>query len=401
MPRTKTNSSETTVPYIDSPGQLAEVARELAQAPTIAFDTEFLWERTYAPRLGLIQIADSERAWLVDPLELSPKAMKPLLDLLASPRILKVAHAVDQDQICLFETYKVVADPVFDTSIGASLCGLGEQVGLSTLLHKLLHVEVGKGHSRTNWLKRPLPASMLKYAAADVTHLIEAAEILIERLAKSGREEWARSLSARAGDIAKAHFDANALAAKLANGRRLDPTSFSALQELIKWREQEARRLDIPRRWLAEDKVLLKLAQARPASAKELEDFRGLGISKRPRSVDRVLDAIQRGIKSPRADYVRPDRKRGPTPRESAALIVLRCFLNALAADHGVPLRMLIASDAMLDLLRGKFEDVDSLAASKILEPRALALVGDDLIDILNGRKSLRLVNGVAKQTDE
>lgn len=401
MPRSKTNSSETTVPYIDSPGQLAAVARELAEVPTIAVDTEFLWERTYAPRLGLIQIADSERTWLVDPLKLSPKAMKPLLDLLVSPRILKVAHAVDQDQICLFETYQVVAEPVFDTSVGAALCGLGEQVGLSSLLHKLLQVDVGKGHSRTNWLKRPLPASMLKYAAADVAHLIEAADILLGRLAESGREEWARSLSARAGDIAKAHFDAKALAAKLANGRRLDPTAFSALQELIKWREQEARRLDIPRRWLAEDKVLLKLAQARPASAQELEDFRGLGISKRPRSVDRVLAAIERGARTPRADYVRPERKRGPTPKESAALIVLRCFLNALAADHGVPLRMLVANDAMLDLLRGRFEDVESLAASGLLEHRALALVGEDLIDILNGRKSLRLVNGVAKQSKE
>ena len=401
MPRSKTNSSQTTVPYIDSPGQLAAVARELAEAPTIAFDTEFLWERTYAPRLGLIQIADSERTWLVDPVALSPKAMKPLLNLLVSPRILKVAHAVDQDQICLFETYQVVAEPVFDTSVGAALCGLGEQVGLSSLLHKLLQVEVGKGHTRTNWLKRPLPASMLAYAAADVSHLIEAADLLNERLAKAGREEWARALSARPGDIAKAHFDPTALAARLADGRRLDPTTFSALQELIKWREQEARRLDIPRRWLAEDKVLLKLAQARPASAQELEDFRGLGISKRPRSVDRVLAAIERGVKSPSSEYVRPERKRGPTPKESAALIVLRCFLNALAADHGVPLRMLVANDAMLDLLRGQFKNVESLAASGIMEPRALALVGEDLIDILNGRKSLRLVNGVAKQSKE
>lgn len=398
MPRSKTIPPQTTVPYIDSPGQLVEVARELEKAPTIAFDTEFLWERTYSPRLGLIQVADSERTWLVDPLELSPNEMKPLLDVLESPGILKVAHAVDQDQICLYEAYKMVAEPVFDTSIGAALCGLGEQVGLSTLLYKLLRVDIGKGHSRTNWLKRPLPATMLKYAAADVSHLIGAAEALVERLAASGREEWARSLSARAGDYAKAHFDPNAVAAKLADGRRFDAVSFSVLRELIKWREQEARRLDIPRRWLAEDRVLLKLAQARPASAKELEDFRGLGISKRPRSADRVLNAIERGIKSPSSDYVRPERRRGPTPKESAALIVLRCFLNTLAADHGVPLRMLVPSDAMLDLLRGQFEDVESLAESGILEPRALALVGDELIDILNGRKSLRLLHGEATQ---
>ena len=228
----------------------------------IAFDTEFLWERTYSPRLGLIQVADSERSWLIDPLALSREEMAPLVDVLVSPDVLKIAHAIDQDQICLYEHYGVTAEPVLDTAVAAALTGMGEQVGLSTLLYKLLHVNINKGHTRTNWLKRPLPEEMRIYAAGDVEHLTRAAETLMKLLAASGRQDWALQLSAKAGELAKAHFEPLALTHKLANGRRLDQETFGVLRELLAWRESEARRLDIPRRWLAEDKTLIKLATA-------------------------------------------------------------------------------------------------------------------------------------------
>ncbi len=366
----------------------------------IAFDTEFLWERTYSPRLGLIQVADGDSTWLVDPLAFSAQEMQPLLDVLVSPDTLKVAHAVDQDQICLHRAYGVVAEPVLDTSVAAALTGMGEQIGLSSLLSKLLHVNIDKGYSRTNWLKRPLPTQMLAYAAEDVAHLGKAANLLLERLRKLNREDWALELSAKAGDFAKAHFEPHSLARKLAEGRRLDANTYSVLRELIAWREQEANRKDLPRRWLAEDKILVKLATARPATAEQLADFRGLGISNRPKSSARVLQAIKTGLKSPPDGYKRPERQRSPTPRESAALVVLKCFLNALAADHKIPARLLVDNGEMVELLRGQFEDLDSLRDSEILEQRVVALIGEDLVAILNGRRGLRLVNGVATQLE-
>ena len=400
MPRTKPKPPESAIPYIDNAEKLAPVAERLAAQSMIAFDTEFLWERTYSPRLGLIQVADGDSTWLVDPLAFSAQEMQPLLDVLVSPDTLKVAHAVDQDQICLHRAYGVVAEPVLDTSVAAALTGMGEQIGLSSLLSKLLHVNIDKGYSRTNWLKRPLPTQMLAYAAEDVAHLGKAANLLLERLRKLNREDWALELSAKAGDFAKAHFEPHSLARKLAEGRRLDANTYSVLRELIAWREQEANRKDLPRRWLAEDKILIKLATARPATAEQLADFRGLGISNRPKSSARVLQAIKTGLKSPPDGYKRPERQRSPTPRESAALVVLKCFLNALAADHKIPARLLVDNGEMVELLRGQFEDLDSLRDSEILEQRVVALIGEDLVAILNGRRGLRLVNGVATQLE-
>ena len=54
----------------------------------------------------------------------------------------------------------------------------------------------------------------------------------------------------------------------------------------------------------------------------------------------------------------------------------------------------------MVELLRGNFKDAEALAKSGILEPRAVELVGEDLVAILNGRRGLRLVKGIATQQE-
>ena len=124
-------------------------------------------EKTFYPRLALIQAADRECAWVIDPLAFSREEMQPLLDVFASPDTLKAAHAVEQDQECLYRAYGMTAEPVLDTAVAAALTGRrGDQIGLSALLHKLLAVRLTKGHTRANWMKRPLPEAMIEYAAA-------------------------------------------------------------------------------------------------------------------------------------------------------------------------------------------------------------------------------------------
>jgi ribonuclease D len=81
--------------------RIAEIAEHLAKQPYVAFDTEFLREKTYFPQLGLLQIADAEDTWLVDPLAVSKEDMQPLLDVLTNPDVLKIAHSAEQDQECL------------------------------------------------------------------------------------------------------------------------------------------------------------------------------------------------------------------------------------------------------------------------------------------------------------
>ncbi len=397
MPSSPHSDPETTS-YIENPEDLRRLTETLAKESRIAFDTEFLWERTYSPKLGLIQIATSTSTWIVDPLVIPPRQMEPLVEVLVAPEILKVAHAVDQDQICMFREYGRVATPVLDTAIAAALTGLGEQIGLSTLLSKVLRVNVQKGYSRTNWLKRPLPAVMKEYAMEDVAHLPRVADSLLATLRKLDREDWAMELSAKAGHLASQQVDPRSVAARLSEGRRLEPKAYCVLKELVAWREEHAKRLDIPRRWLAEDKVLVKLAIARPSNSKQLADFRGLGISNRPKVANHLLRAIRAGLVSEPDGYQQPEKDRGATPQEAAAQVVLKCFLNALAADHQIPTRLLASDTMTLALLRDRFESLGALRASRILDERVVDLVGEDLLAILGGRRGLCLSGGTATQ---
>ena len=175
----KTGAAAGTESLVETPRELAKLAETLSSQPIIAFDTEFLRERTFFPQLGLIQVADRERAWLVDPLKLTKRDMQPLLDVLTDPKVLKVAHAVEQDQECLYQGYEIVAKPVLDTAVAAALPDMAIRSGCRRCCASYWD-PARQGTTRTDWLKRPLPASMAAYALADVDNLVEAAENLLD-----------------------------------------------------------------------------------------------------------------------------------------------------------------------------------------------------------------------------
>ena len=386
------------IEFVDLAARLAEVAERLSRQDVIAFDTEFLRERTFYPQLALIQVADRECAWVIDPLAVSREAMRPLLDVFTSPNTLKAAHAVEQDQECLHRAYGLTAEPVLDTAVAAALTGNGDQIGLAALLQKLLGVRLAKGHTRTNWMKRPLPEAMVEYAADDVAYLVDAAERLSRELRRLDRRDWALSLSAGFGEAARAEFDADAMTRKLAARSRLNAAGCAVLKELIVWRERRVRQKDIPRSWLADDGVLVKLAAARPRSAEELRNFRGLGVKLIERGAEPILAAIRRGEATPPEERGAAPREEKPTADEAAALTVLKCFLTALAAENKVPLRYLVDENAMRKLLRGRFASPDDLRASGLLKPEAADIMGGELAAVLNGGRALRLVNGRAER---
>lgn len=379
---------------IDSAAEVAEVAARLAAREVIAFDTEFLRERTFYPQLGLIQVADREDSWLFDPLALGPEELKPLLDVLGDSQILKVGHALEQDQECLYRAYGTLASPVLDTSIAAALTGRGDQIGLSALLEKLLGIRLKKTHTRTDWLKRPLPDAMAEYARADVDHLVEASEILLKDLERRGRREWAMAISGELAEASRYEPNPDALAQKLAANRRMDRTEYAVLRELVRWREHSVRSRDLPRKWLAEDQLLVKLATAQPTKAEDLAHFRGLGAKMIETGAKGLLSAIHRGLNTPVNEIPKPPERSEPAQDEQPALNVLRCFTIMLAREHDVAMRFVVDPDALLALLRGRFSTVEELRAANVLGRGAVEMFGEELIEILNGRRALRLENG-------
>ncbi len=383
---------------VNERSQVVEVASRLAAQPIVAFDTEFVREKTFFPQLGLIQVADQEEAWLIDPLALSVADLGPLLDVFTDPKVLKVAHAIEQDQECLYHHSGVVASPVLDTTIAAGLTGLGEQISLAALLQKLLRVRLAKGHTRTDWLQRPLPAAMADYARADVTHLVAAAEKLLGDLERRGRREWALDLSAAYAEPQRYEINVDAVAERLAAGSRLDELEYAVLRSLVEWREKWVREVDRPRRWLADDKVLVGLARARPARRQDLKQFRGLSIKPDSPRADDLVQAIRRGLETPPEDRAPPPKNLRPEPAEAPALNLLKCFVNQLASEHEVAVRYLVDPEALLLVLRGNFKAIEELQDSSLLSNGTVELLGEQITEFLNGRIGLKLSGGQAVQ---
>src|SRR5262249_43182502 len=127
-----------------------------------ALDTEFHRERTYWPRLALVQVAwpagetGPAGGALVDPLAVD---VAPLSNVLAGPGLM-VAHAAEQDLEVLEQACGRGPTRLFDTQIAAGFAGHGSS-SLAGLLQAFLGVQVAKGDRLTDWRRRPLTDSQV------------------------------------------------------------------------------------------------------------------------------------------------------------------------------------------------------------------------------------------------
>ncbi|NDG84556.1 MAG: ribonuclease D [Proteobacteria bacterium] len=389
--------STASLDLIHHPREIAPIAKKLSQASMIAFDTEFIRESTFYPKLEILQIATPEDAWLIDCQALSPKDMKPILDVFLDPKVLKIVHAAHGDQECLLSAYDILATPVFDTAVGASLCGLGDNIGLGNLIRSVLGIELPKGYARTNWSKRPLPKPVLEYALLDVKHLIEVAQILFERLDKNGRRTWALELSSKFSDRAVYEVPPEEIARRLAQSGKFNVRDYAILLELVRWREGRVRELDVPRRWLAEDGVLIDLAKIKPTTPEQLQGFRGLskGESKLPQA-NRILAAIDRGVKN--KDEIPKDIKQRsaaqPNSDESLGIDLLRVVLSLLADEFSIASKHIVLPQNILPLVRLKPKAVQQLAESGLVSSQLGEKGMEKLFRFLSGEQGLRLSEG-------
>ena len=154
----------------------------------VAIDTEFMRDRTYYPRLCLVQVAGESEAVAID--SLAPGIdLTPLLELLADEAVLKVMHAARQD-LEIFYHLGTLPQPFFDTQVAAMVCGFGEEVAYDTLVSRLAGAQLDKSSRFTDWARRPLSPAQIHYALGDVTHLRVIYGKLAERLEQAGRTGW-------------------------------------------------------------------------------------------------------------------------------------------------------------------------------------------------------------------
>ena len=92
---------------ITTSDQLAAACARFATHPFVTVDTEFLRETTYYPLLCVAQIASTDEAIVID--TLAPGLdLKPLFELMANERVLKVFHAARQDIEIVWNMAKII-----------------------------------------------------------------------------------------------------------------------------------------------------------------------------------------------------------------------------------------------------------------------------------------------------
>lgn len=382
---------------ISKPKDIEAIGAKLAEVDLIAFDTEFIRESTFYPNLEILQIATLEDAWLIDARAVSAKDFKPILDAFTNPKILKIVHAAHGDQECLLSAFDVLASPIFDTAVGASLCGLGDNIGLGNLIKSVLGIELPKGYARTNWSKRPLPTPVLEYALLDVKHLIEAAQVLFGKLDQLDRRSWALELSSKFSDRKLYETPPEDIAKRLAQSGKFNIRDYAVLLELVRWREARVRELNVPRRWLAEDGVLIDLAKIKPSTSEQLQGFRGLskGEAKPPHS-ERVLSAVQRGLQS-EAEVPSEVRKKNvlqPNADENYGMDFLRVCLALFSEEYQVASKHIVQPQNILPLLRLKPKSLEELIQSGLVSQQLGEKGMNELFMFLSGAHGLALEKG-------
>ena len=214
--------------YITSSDQLKDFCKSLESSDVLAVDTEFVRERTYFHRVGLIQVAGKNECAAIDPILLDD--ITPLLEILKDPNKTKVFHAARQDLEILVRLCGQVIPPVFDTQIAAALVGWGSQISFAKLIQKVLGKRIHKSETYTDWCRRPLSKNQIHYAIDDVRYLMPAYKRLIERLRQLSRSDWMKGEVANWEDPATfALPDPQTRYMKIKNLRSLNPRNIAVL----------------------------------------------------------------------------------------------------------------------------------------------------------------------------
>ena len=350
-------SSAPTAALADAAG-LAALWEELADAPRVALDTEFMRERTYLAELALLQLATPAGVVLVDPLAALDVA--PLAALLTAAQRTKVLHAARQDLEVLLPWLERPLAPVLDTQLAAALLGMPAQIGYGDLVERTLGIRLEKGHARTDWLRRPLSAAQLAYAADDVRYLLPLAVRLEEELDRRGRLPWLHADCAALADPALYRVDPTLAWQRFKGVDSLPPREQLRLRSLARWREQRAVRRNLPRGWVLSDEGLRSIARAAPAGRAELKGLQALPDSAADKLGGEILEALAGAALEP-LDGIAQRGDARPDAAEQARTRRLAQRLRGMAADVGIAAEVLATQRELRRLARG--ETLESVIA--------------------------------------
>jgi ribonuclease D len=364
--------------------ELAALCARVRAASRVAIDTEFHSERSYSPRLMVLQLAFDDGAAIVDPLAV--RDLRPLLEALAD--VIVVGHALSSDLKIFADRFELVPPSVFDCQVAAAFLGYGMQISLADLVRDLEGVRLAKSQTVSDWSLRPLTAKQIDYLVDDVAHLLPMYDKLVQRLENAGRLTWALEECSPLGDVERYRADERRAYLRIPGASRFSRRELGILNEIVKLRDRVARERDIPLRYVLPDDVVAGLAALRPKRIQELDQLRRLDSSARRQLGEALVEAVARGEALP--DDVLPERPQRPLGQSRETLAALMSVLvGEIARANELPPSLLVPRSTLERVARELPAAPHAFATALELSRWRLALVHEPLWRLLSGELRL------------
>ncbi|MFM8871629.1 MAG: ribonuclease D [Actinomycetota bacterium] len=380
MPKSDAGRPQADVTWVDNDAVLDDAISFLLSQQRYSIDTEFHRERTYFPRLALVQLAAVGRIFVIDPLSVGRSQFARLFDSDATA----IFHAAQQDLEVLQHAFGCVPRRIFDTQLAAGFIGYSSP-SLSSLATSFAGVNLPKGDRLTDWLRRPLTAAQIDYAAGDVRYLEQIADAIQKSVEQLGRLAWAEGACEELRLRPNGPTDPERAWMKVKDIRTLKGKSRWVAQALAEWREKRAAELDIPVRHVMSDIAIVGVAQKLPKTADDLSHIRGFDGKQAHGSMGRfVIDAVQTGIersgagelKMPSSDGDDLDRALRP------AVTLVSAWVSELSRQKQLDPALLGTRQDIVDLLR-------KAPSARLGSGWRADIVGNDVDDLVAGRAGL------------
>lgn len=373
--------------WITSSEKLKEHCDRWQNLPLIAIDTEFIRVETFYPIPGLIQVADDQACYLIDPLEI--KDFSALTELFRNTSVLKVMHASTEDLELFNKSLGAVPAPLFDTQLGAALINWGFSMGLQRMLEQKLEVQMEKHETTSDWLQRPLTQSQERYAALDVAYLPAIYAMQKEELVRQDKLQWSEQEN-QSLLVESVIDDVEGLSyyQRFTQMWRVPDHKLAALRDLTAWREQQARKRDVPRNRILRNQALLQIIERWPRSIGELAQLDE--VKKRVLRLDgeTILAFLQNAQESA------VDNPPEPIPKPlhffwNKHLKRLKAVARRKAEEYEVAPEIMLRRKELELLVRSGMDDGEYALPAK-MSPWRQKLIGHLLLDQLEEIETIR-----------
>lgn len=370
--------------YLSTQDQLEDFCRQIEGEKVIAVDTEFLREKTYYPKLCLVQVGAAELTAAIDPLLIED--LTPLAKIFEDASVTKVLHACGQDLEVILDGMGCVCAPVFDTQLAAAFLGMRQQVSYGSLVEAYCGVRLPKAESLTDWSRRPLDPEQLAYAEDDVRYLPGIYDRMVSDLARQDRLSWVRPEMDVLCDPSRIKRDPSEAFLRLRRSGSLTRRQLAVAREVCAWREGVAAERDVPRKWVASDEVVVEVCKRTPGSLDRLRRIRGTEqISERDGK--RLLAAVARGVACPAEECPKVTKHLRPSSETEGVIDLMYAVLRLVSERSGVATQLIATRDDLLDFLQDR-------KSSPLSHDWRWELAGRTLDRLLSGEVGLTVKGG-------